>query len=122
VLALLGGCSYSDGDRTGYLQKLSSKGWLCMTYEGELAMTIVPGVPRPSGPSVCGTTTWQKYLVAKWGDESSSIIGSYALSPPPVSEKPITSWIVRTSWIGPAKGGREIWGPVEIIVRTRSRR
>lgn len=43
-LALLGGCSYSDGDRTGYLQKLSRKGWLCKTYEGELAMTTVPGV------------------------------------------------------------------------------
>lgn len=36
--------SYSDGDRAGYLQKLSRKGWLCKTYEGELAMTTVPGV------------------------------------------------------------------------------
>lgn len=36
--------SYSDGDRTGYLQKFSRKGWLCKTYEGELAMTTVPGV------------------------------------------------------------------------------
>jgi hypothetical protein len=36
--------SYSDGDRVGYLQKLSHKGWLCKTYEGELAMTTVPGV------------------------------------------------------------------------------
>jgi hypothetical protein len=36
--------SYSDGDRAGYLQKLSQKGWLCKTYEGELAMTTVPGV------------------------------------------------------------------------------
>ena len=43
-LALLGGCNYSDGDRTGYLQKLSRKGWFCKTYEGELAMTTVPGV------------------------------------------------------------------------------
>jgi hypothetical protein len=36
--------SYSDGDRAGYLQKFSRKGWLCKTYEGELAMTTVPGV------------------------------------------------------------------------------
>jgi len=36
--------SYSEGDRVGYLQKLSHKGWLCKTYEGELAMTTVPGV------------------------------------------------------------------------------
>jgi hypothetical protein len=36
--------SYSEGDRVGYLQKLSHKGWLCKTHEGELAMTTVPGV------------------------------------------------------------------------------
>ena len=35
--------SYSDGFRTGYVQKLSRKGWLCKTWEGELAMTTVPG-------------------------------------------------------------------------------
>jgi hypothetical protein len=36
--------SYSDGERAGILQKLSRKGWLCKTNEGELAMTTVPGV------------------------------------------------------------------------------
>jgi hypothetical protein len=36
--------SFSEGDRVGYLQKFSNKGWLCKTYEGELAMTTVPGV------------------------------------------------------------------------------
>ena len=36
--------SYSQGQRAGYLQKLSKKGWLCKTWEGELAMTTVPGV------------------------------------------------------------------------------
>lgn len=36
--------SYSDGERAGYMQKLSHKGWICKTYEGELAMTTVPGV------------------------------------------------------------------------------
>jgi hypothetical protein len=36
--------SYSDGERAGILQKFSRKGWLCKTYEGELAMSIVPGV------------------------------------------------------------------------------
>ncbi len=36
--------SYSEGQRAGYLQKLSKKGWLCKTWEGELAMTTVPGV------------------------------------------------------------------------------
>jgi hypothetical protein len=36
--------SYSDGERAGILQKLSRKGWLCKTYEGELAISIIPGV------------------------------------------------------------------------------
>lgn len=36
--------SYSEGDRAGIVQKFSRKGWLCKTWEGELAMTTVPGV------------------------------------------------------------------------------
>jgi hypothetical protein len=43
-LFLIFNWSYSDGDRAGYLQKFSRKGWICKTYEGELAMTTVPGV------------------------------------------------------------------------------
>jgi len=34
---------YSSGNRAGYVQKFSKKGWLCKTWEGELAMTPVPG-------------------------------------------------------------------------------
>ena len=36
--------AYSEGNRAGYLQKFSRRGWLCKTYEGELLMTSVPGV------------------------------------------------------------------------------
>ena len=36
--------SYSDGTRTGFVQKLSRKGWICKTWEGEMAMTAQPGV------------------------------------------------------------------------------
>ena len=36
--------SYSEGERAGILQKFSRRGWVCKTYEGELAMSIVPGV------------------------------------------------------------------------------
>lgn len=43
-LALVLNWSYSDGERAGYLQKFSRKGWVCKTHEGELAMTTVPGV------------------------------------------------------------------------------
>lgn len=34
---------YSEGDRAGYVQKFSRKGWLCKTWEGELAMVNLPG-------------------------------------------------------------------------------
>ena len=36
--------SYSEGERAGIVQKFSKKGWVCKTWEGELAMTTVPGV------------------------------------------------------------------------------
>ncbi len=35
--------SYSKGERAGYVQKFSQKGWLCKTWEGELAMVNLPG-------------------------------------------------------------------------------
>lgn len=35
--------SYSSGERVGYVQKLSRKGWLCKTWEGELQMSNIPG-------------------------------------------------------------------------------
>lgn len=35
--------TYSDGERIGFLNKLSRKGWLCKTWEGELALSNVPG-------------------------------------------------------------------------------
>jgi hypothetical protein len=35
--------SFSDGTRAGYNQKLSRRGWICKTWEGELAMTTSPG-------------------------------------------------------------------------------
>jgi hypothetical protein len=35
--------SYSEGERAGYLQKLSKKGWLCKTWEGEILLSSMPG-------------------------------------------------------------------------------
>jgi hypothetical protein len=35
--------SYSAGDRAGFLQKMSRKGWLCKTWEGELSLVALPG-------------------------------------------------------------------------------
>ena len=35
--------SYSTGERAGWVQKFSRKGWLCKTWEGEMAMVSMPG-------------------------------------------------------------------------------
>jgi hypothetical protein len=35
--------SYSSGERAGWIQKLSDKGWVCKTWEGELALVSIPG-------------------------------------------------------------------------------
>jgi hypothetical protein len=41
--ALAFGFSYSKGERAGYVQKISKRGWVCKTWEGELAMANLPG-------------------------------------------------------------------------------
>jgi hypothetical protein len=52
LVAVLGGVAwvflalrfaYSDGERAGYVQKFSRKGWVCKTWEGELALVSLPG-------------------------------------------------------------------------------
>ena len=58
-LAVVLNWSYSDGERTGYLQKFSRKGWLCKTYEGELAMTLLPG----------GAPVIWSFSVRMWDDQ-----------------------------------------------------
>jgi len=35
--------AYSEGDRAGYLQKFTRKGWLCKTWEGEILLSSMPG-------------------------------------------------------------------------------
>ncbi len=35
--------TYSSGERPGYVQKFSKKGWVCKTWEGELALVSIPG-------------------------------------------------------------------------------
>jgi hypothetical protein len=35
--------NYSTGERAGWIQKFSKKGWLCKTWEGEMAMVSMPG-------------------------------------------------------------------------------
>lgn len=35
--------TYSEGERAGFVQKFSRRGWLCKTWEGELLLTSMPG-------------------------------------------------------------------------------
>jgi hypothetical protein len=35
--------SYAKGERAGWVQKFSQKGWFCKTWEGELVMVSMPG-------------------------------------------------------------------------------
>jgi hypothetical protein len=35
--------TYSSGERAGFLQKVSRRGWVCKTWEGELQLTAIPG-------------------------------------------------------------------------------
>jgi hypothetical protein len=53
--------SYSYGDRAGYLQKFSTKGWVCKSHEGELAMTTVPGV----APVLWNFSVWEDAVAQK---------------------------------------------------------
>ncbi len=42
-LAVVLSWSYSEGERAGWVQKLSRKGWVCKTWEGELSLVSMPG-------------------------------------------------------------------------------
>jgi hypothetical protein len=64
VLAILGAAygwfvlhwNYSTGERAGWVQKFSNKGWLCKTWEGELALVTMPG------------TAQEKFYFTVWDD------------------------------------------------------
>jgi hypothetical protein len=45
VIGLVLLVAYSSGERVGFVQKMSKRGWLCHTNEGELAMVNLPGQP-----------------------------------------------------------------------------
>jgi len=42
--------SFSSGERAGYVQKLSKKGWVCKTWEGEMALVSMPGTVAEKFP------------------------------------------------------------------------
>jgi hypothetical protein len=49
--------TYSEGERAGFVQKLSKKGFVCKTWEGELSMVSLPG------------SVAEKFLFTVWNDK-----------------------------------------------------
>src|SRR5215471_16166689 len=56
--------SYSSGERAGWVQKFSRKGWICKTWEGELALVTMPG------------TAQEKFLFTVWDDDVAAKINT----------------------------------------------
>ena len=50
--------SYASGERAGWVQKLSDKGFICKTWEGEMALVSLPG----SMP--------EKFIFTVWDDQT----------------------------------------------------
>lgn len=72
VLALVAGYffvvlnwNYSTGERAGWVQTFSHKGWLCKTWEGELALVTMPG------------TAQEKFLFTVWDDAVAETINRH---------------------------------------------
>jgi hypothetical protein len=56
--------SYSDGERAGWVQKLSRKGYICKTWEGEMAMVSMPGAMP------------EKFLFTVWDKQTADAINA----------------------------------------------
>jgi hypothetical protein len=56
--------SYSSGERAGWIQKLSTKGYICKTWEGEMALVSLPG----SMP--------EKFIFTVWDDKAAEKINA----------------------------------------------
>jgi len=56
--------NYSSGERAGWVQKFSRKGWVCKTWEGEIALVTMPG------------TAQEKFLFTVWDDDVATKINA----------------------------------------------
>ena len=54
--------SYAAGERAGWVQKFSRKGWVCKTWEGEMAMVSLPG------------STAEKFPFTVWNNDTAQQI------------------------------------------------
>jgi len=83
--------SYSSGERAGWVQKLSDKGYICKTWEGEMALVSLPG----SMPEKFIFTVWDDKAAEKptllWENACRSTMSSILGFPRPASETLATS-------------------------------
>jgi hypothetical protein len=100
--------SYSEGERAGYVQKFSRKGWLCKTWEGEIAMVTMPGaipdkfefsvrdeavagqINALAGKRIVLTYAQHKFIpTACFGETEYFVTGARALDEQPSSPAPV---------------------------------
>jgi hypothetical protein len=100
--------NYSEGERAGYVQKFSRKGWLCKTWEGEIAMVTMPGaipdkfeftvrdeavaahINALAGKRVVLTYQQHKFVPTTcFGETEHFVNGARALDEQPVSPAPV---------------------------------
>ena len=98
---------YSEGERAGVLQKFSRKGWLCKTYEGELALYVVGGV----APQIWYFSVRDERIAGSytkpWGSTCGCTTLNIAASPPVASATHPT--LLRASPSFPPRHDRETW-------------
>ena len=84
--------SYSSGERAGFLQKVSHKGWICKTWEGELSLVAMPGsAPEKFLFTVRDEAVAQKVSAAA-GKRVTLTTSNTKGCPPPVSATQNTLW------------------------------
>ncbi|HXV80625.1 MAG TPA: hypothetical protein VEG60_12165 [Candidatus Binatia bacterium] len=83
--------NYSSGERAGWVQKLSKKGWLCKTWEGEMAMVSMPG----AAPEKFYFTVWDDAvageLTRSWASASRFVMTKRSACRPLALEKRVIS-------------------------------
>ena len=103
---------YSNGERAGLLQKFSRKGWLCKTYEGELAMYVVAGVQPEIWRFSVREESLAKSLAAAVGQRVQLHYGEHRGVPTSCFAE--TGYFVdRINTIGDSKGAPVVTAPVQ---------
>ena len=83
--------SFSSGERAGYVQKLSKKGWLCKTWEGEMALVSMPGTVAEKFPFTVRSDAIARQINESIGAKVAVTYGSTSASRRHASGRPVIS-------------------------------